>query len=50
MALRISAAGGRLPPPLVPLLSALDGLGLPRGKPILHRVLMCAFYLGQAAA
>ncbi len=43
-------AGRRLIPPLVPLLSALDRLGLPLGKPLLHRVLMCAYYLGQAAA
>ena len=40
-------AGRRLIPPLVPLLSALDGAGLPLGKAILHRILMCGYYLGQ---
>lgn len=43
-------AGKHLVPPLVPLLSALDRAGLPLGKPLLHRVLMCAYYLGQEAA
>ena len=41
------AVGKRLIPPLVPLLSAADGAGLALGKRILHRVLMCAYYLGQ---
>ena len=45
-----SAPAKRLIPPLVPLLSALDGPELPLGKPLLHRVLMCAYYLGQATA
>ncbi len=39
--------GRRLIPPLVPLLSVIDGAGLPLGRKILHRVLMCAYYLGQ---
>ena len=44
------AAGRRLIPPLVPLLSALDGVRVPLGKRILHRVLICGYYLGQEAA
>ncbi len=44
------AAGRRLIPPLVPLLSALDGAGLPLGQRLLHRVLICGYYLGQEAA
>ena len=40
-------AGRRLIPPLVPLLSVLDGAGLPLGTAILHRILMCGYYLGQ---
>ncbi len=39
--------GRRLIPPLVPLLSALDGVGVPLGKRVLHRVLICGYYLGQ---
>ena len=39
--------GKHLIPPLMPLLSAVDGAGLPLGKRLLHRVLMCAYYLGQ---
>ncbi len=39
--------GKRLIPPLVPLLSAVDGAGLPLGRRVLHRVLLCAYYLGQ---
>jgi GT2 family glycosyltransferase len=42
--------GKHLMPPLVPALSAFDRAGLPLGKPLLHRVLMCAYYLGQEAA
>ncbi len=41
------AAGRRWIPPLVPLLSALDGAGIPLGKRILHRVLLCGYYAGQ---
>ena len=44
------AAGRRLIPPLVPMLSALDGAGVSLGKRILHRVLICGYYLGQEAA
>ena len=40
-------AGRRLIPSLVPLLSALDGAGVPLGKRVLHRVLICGYYLGQ---
>lgn len=40
-------AGRRLIRPLVPLLSAVDGLGVPLSTRLLHRVLMCAFYLGR---
>lgn len=43
-------AGRMLVPPLVPLLSTLDGAGVDLGKRILHRVLLCGFYLGQEAA
>ncbi len=43
-------AGRRLVPPLVPLLSTLDGAGVDLGKRILHRVLLCGYYLGQEAA
>ena len=39
--------GRRLIPSLVPLLSALDGAGVPLGKRVLHRVLICGYYLGQ---
>ncbi len=41
------AAGRTLIPPLVPLLSTLDGAGVNFGKRILHRVLLCGYYLGQ---
>jgi len=44
------AAGRLLIPPLVPMLSALDGAGVSLGKRILHRVLICGYYLGQEAA
>lgn len=44
------AAGRKLVPPLVPLLSSLDGAGVDLGKRILHRVLLCGYYLGQEAA
>lgn len=44
------AAGRLLIPPLVPVLSALDGAGVSLGKRILHRVLICGYYLGQEAA
>ncbi len=40
-------AGQRLIPLLVPLLSALDGAGVPLSKRVLHRVLICGYYLGQ---
>lgn len=40
-------AGQRLILPLLPLLSALDGAGIPLGKRVLHRVLICGYYLGQ---
>ncbi|MEO8196475.1 MAG: glycosyltransferase family 2 protein [Thermoanaerobaculia bacterium] len=43
-------AGRRLVPPLVPLLSRLDGAGVDLGRRILHRVLLCGYYLGQEAA
>ena len=43
-------AGKRLIPPLVPLLSALDRAGIPLGKRVLHRVLICGYYLGQMSA
>jgi len=39
--------GRRLIPPLVPFLSLLDGAGVPLGKRVLHRVLICGYYLGQ---
>ena len=41
-------AGRSLIPPLVPLLSRLDGAGVDLGKRLLHRVLLCGYYLGQA--
>jgi hypothetical protein len=41
------AAGRRLLPPVLPLLSALDSAGVPLGKRVLHRVLICGYYLGQ---
>ncbi len=41
------AAGRRLIPPMMPLLSTLDRAGLPLGRRILHRVLLCGYYLGQ---
>jgi hypothetical protein len=34
-------------PPLVPLFSLLDGAGLPLGKGLLHRMLLCGYYRGQ---
>ena len=34
-------------PALVPLLSALDRRGLPLSTALLHRVLMCGYYLGR---
>lgn len=43
------ATGRRLIPPLVPLLSTLDGAGVALGKRVLHRVLLCGYYLGQVA-
>jgi hypothetical protein len=44
------AASKRLVPRLLPLLSALDGAGVPLGRRLLHRVLICGYYLGQEAA
>ncbi len=41
-------AGRYVIPPLVPLLSALDRRGVPLSKRLLHRVLMCGYYLGRA--
>jgi hypothetical protein len=41
------AAGRRIIPAIVPLLSALDSAGVRLGKRILHRVLLCGYYLGQ---
>ncbi|HEX9732995.1 MAG TPA: glycosyltransferase family 2 protein [Thermoanaerobaculia bacterium] len=43
-------AARRLVPPLVPLLSAVDGLGVPLSTRVLHRVLMCGYYLGREEA
>ncbi|MEO8274722.1 MAG: glycosyltransferase [Thermoanaerobaculia bacterium] len=37
-----------LVPLILPLLDAVDGRGVPLGKRILHRVLMCGYYLGKA--
>lgn len=44
------AAGRHAIPPLVPLLSRLDRLGVPLGKRLLHRVLICGYYLGRDEA
>ncbi|MEO7794123.1 MAG: glycosyltransferase [Thermoanaerobaculia bacterium] len=41
------AVGRKLIPALVPLLSFLDGVGVPLGRRVLHRVLLCGYYLGQ---
>ena len=38
--------GKRLLPALVPLLSALDARSLPLGRRLLHRILICGYYLG----
>jgi glycosyltransferase involved in cell wall biosynthesis len=40
-------AGRRMIPALLPLLSHLDGAGVALGKGILHRILLCGYYLGQ---
>lgn len=40
--------GRHLIPPLVTLLAALDRRGVDLGKAMLHRVLMCGYYLGRA--
>jgi len=37
-------------PPAVPLLSALDRLGLSLGRALLHRVLICGYYLGLSGS
>lgn len=42
--------GRRLLPPMVPLLSAADRAGLPLGRRLLHRILLCGAYLGQEEA
>ncbi len=42
--------GKHLIPPLVPFLSAVDAARVPLSKGLLHRVLMCAYYLGQEEA
>ncbi len=42
--------GKHMIPPLVPLLSAVDAGRVPLSKKLLHRVLMCAYYLGQEEA
>lgn len=43
-------AGRSLVPALMPVLSRLDGAGVPLGRRVLHRLLMCGYYLGQEAA
>jgi GT2 family glycosyltransferase len=39
-----------LVPPLVPLLSVVDRMGVPLGTKLLHAVLMTGYYLGQGEA
>lgn len=39
--------GRHLVPPLVPWLAAVDSLRVPLSEALLHRVLMCAYYLGR---
>lgn len=41
--------GRRLIPPLVAPLSAIDSLGVPLGRALLHRLLICGYHLGLDA-
>jgi GT2 family glycosyltransferase len=44
------ALGRLVVPPLVPLLSRIDRLGVPLGRALLHRALLCGYYLGLDSA